>query len=284
MSKIFYVYAHLDPRKPGNYKYGDYQFDFEPFYIGKGKNGRMGNTSNPIVVNKETKLIKLGLNPIRIKIVENISEYEAFNIEILLISLIGRLTMKSGPLANITAGGDGVCGRFISDEEKLGRSIRARGDRNPFYGKTHTESTLNKMRGYNHWTSRKDVSNETREKMRIAHTGKVMGEAQRLQLQQRMLNNNPMKGRNHSETSKQKQSESLKRTISNLDKHWNSGRQVSEDLKKIRSINATGSNNPCYGKKMYNNGIVNKYLLESDIHLFPGFVKGKLKRLTTVQM
>ena len=37
---IFYVYVYLDPRKPGNYVYGEYSFDYEPFYVGKGSNGR----------------------------------------------------------------------------------------------------------------------------------------------------------------------------------------------------------------------------------------------------
>jgi hypothetical protein len=37
----FYVYIYLDPRKPGKFHYGEYCFDYEPFYVGKGKDNRM---------------------------------------------------------------------------------------------------------------------------------------------------------------------------------------------------------------------------------------------------
>ena len=37
----FYVYAYLDPRKPGKFKYGEYEFTHEPFYIGKGTKSRI---------------------------------------------------------------------------------------------------------------------------------------------------------------------------------------------------------------------------------------------------
>ena len=36
----FYIYVLLDPRKPGNFEYGEYNFKFEPFYVGKGQRDR----------------------------------------------------------------------------------------------------------------------------------------------------------------------------------------------------------------------------------------------------
>ena len=34
----FYIYAYLDPRKPGDFQYPEakIKFNYEPFYIGKG--------------------------------------------------------------------------------------------------------------------------------------------------------------------------------------------------------------------------------------------------------
>jgi hypothetical protein len=39
--KEHYVYALLDPRKPGSYIYDSYHFEFEPFYVGMGINDRI---------------------------------------------------------------------------------------------------------------------------------------------------------------------------------------------------------------------------------------------------
>ena len=61
---IFYVYVYLDPRKPGDYIYGEYHFDYEPFYVGKGRYNRLyihlkKNIYNPHFHNKIKKIQKM---------------------------------------------------------------------------------------------------------------------------------------------------------------------------------------------------------------------------------
>ena len=62
---IFYVYAYLDPRKPGVFQYKDFRFDYEPFYIGKGcqriSKGQKGRIPWNKGLNKEQMLQKRGL-------------------------------------------------------------------------------------------------------------------------------------------------------------------------------------------------------------------------------
>ena len=61
---MYYVYALLDPRRPGPFKYGNWKFDFEPFYVGKGKDNRafkhldhtLGNCGNLHKVRKIAKI------------------------------------------------------------------------------------------------------------------------------------------------------------------------------------------------------------------------------------
>ena len=58
----FYVYAYLDPRKPGNFTYAEYNFGYEPFYIGKGRNYRYkyhlwnNSKSNSMLIGKIKKI------------------------------------------------------------------------------------------------------------------------------------------------------------------------------------------------------------------------------------
>ncbi len=149
----YYVYAYLDPRKIGNYQYDSYKFDYEPFYIGKGSNNRIDihlkEKSNTHKSKLTNKLLKLGLEPIRIKLFENISEQDAYQKEIELIKLIGRSDLKLGPLTNLTNGGDGTPGCIFSEKELKRRSDASKGENNPWYknpiygfkDKHHTEKT-----------------------------------------------------------------------------------------------------------------------------------------------
>lgn len=115
MDNIFYVYVYLDPRIPGKFIYGEYKFDFEPFYVGKGKDSRYkrhlcayGN--NPIKKNKINKILSTGLSPVIVKVCENLNNKDALDLEIMLINRIGRITRNSGPLTNFTKGGETYLG------------------------------------------------------------------------------------------------------------------------------------------------------------------------------
>lgn len=108
-----YVYAYLDPRKPGNFIYGFYTFEFEPIYIGKGTRDRdkvhlTKENKNPFRFAKIKNIIaETGNNPIIIHIQKNLTDTEAFKIEKELISLIGRKDNGTGCLTNLTEGGEG---------------------------------------------------------------------------------------------------------------------------------------------------------------------------------
>ena len=105
----YYVYVYLDPRKKGEYIYGDYKFEYEPFYIGKGLGNRYlkhltetkDDTSNIFKFRVISRLNKLGVIPIILKVAINLSESNAYKLETELIKIIGRRCDKSGCLTNI---------------------------------------------------------------------------------------------------------------------------------------------------------------------------------------
>jgi hypothetical protein len=137
----YYVYIYLDPRKSGEYVYGDYKFDYEPFYVGKGKENRylehlrpsrLNRGVNLIKENKLKKILSLGLTPIIVKIKEALTQEDSLLFEKELIEIIGRITKKSGPLTNMSDGGDGNS-RVVSDSFRLAQSFRMKKyyDENP---------------------------------------------------------------------------------------------------------------------------------------------------------
>jgi hypothetical protein len=116
----YYIYIYLDPRNDEKYHYNNFSFLFKPIYIGKGKNKRLKifNNRNSFFKNTLNKIEKSGLKPIIIKLYENLSENQAFEIEKRLIQEIGRNDLNSGPLLNMTDGGEGCSGKIISKELK----------------------------------------------------------------------------------------------------------------------------------------------------------------------
>jgi len=121
----FYVYTYLDPRKPGQYSYGDYCFLYEPFYVGKGCRDRdvyhihlakidSKNESN-IMKSKVLKIIKeCDMSPLIFRIRSNMSENNAFSLENEIIKLVGLKGIDSqGILVNRNYGGIGGRGDVV---------------------------------------------------------------------------------------------------------------------------------------------------------------------------
>jgi hypothetical protein len=129
----YYVYVYLDPRKSGTFTYGHYQFDYEPFYVGKGKDERLYDhftiyglktDNNKHKVNKILKIKRdSDIWPIVIKYKDNILvEQKAFDLEIDMITKIGRADLHKGPLTNLTDGGEGPIGRIITWGDKISKA------------------------------------------------------------------------------------------------------------------------------------------------------------------
>lgn len=162
----YYVYIYLDPRKKGNYIYGEYKFDYEPFYVGKGCRSRHTQhlTNNHLSKNKKSpkvhkilKLLSLGQKPIIIKVKENMSNEDAYEFEKNLIKLIGRKDKLTGLLLNLTDGGKDsdlsaqeIRLRINEGKKKTpnfkGKNnpmygVRRFGKDSPHYGKPHSEET-----------------------------------------------------------------------------------------------------------------------------------------------
>lgn len=194
-TKLFYVYAYLDIRKPGHFKYGDFLFDFEPFYIGKGhksrlyghlkcaKRFRQGNTKKRI---RNTYLLhkiiniqdETNQNPIVIKIKENLDETQALNLERQIIHLVGR-KKDGGPLTNMTEGGDGPT---LADEikEKIKDSLKE------FYAKNSVSQETRQLISKVH--KGRPLSEKIKRNMSIAHTNKPLSIKHKERIRQSRMN------------------------------------------------------------------------------------------------
>jgi hypothetical protein len=171
-----YVYVYLDPRKPGNYNYINYNFEYEPFYIGKGKERRykthLEKVKNGICkdllkdyIIKE--LLSLNLEPIIIKYRDNMKENEALELEKNMIISIGRVDLKTGPLSNLSNGGQGISNRKFTDTHRKNLSLARKGKVSEKQLE-HLKNIHKKMIG-NKRTLGISFSKEVRERMGKSH-------------------------------------------------------------------------------------------------------------------
>lgn len=115
MENEHYIYVYLDNRKPGMWSYNGINFNHQPFYVGKGKHGRLKQhlqpkrlSDNSIKSNTINKIIsETNELPIHYKIYDGLSFDEANRIEIDMIKHFGRVDLNTGILTNMTDGGEG---------------------------------------------------------------------------------------------------------------------------------------------------------------------------------
>ncbi len=177
MENKYYVYAYLNQNKSCKLELNGLSFLYEPFYIGKGKDNRCNIhlISSRLKLNKHLSntIKKIGVDKVRpfiTKIYTNLSEKDAIDLEILLISEIGKRIDKMGPLVNITNGGEGVSGLKHTEESRAKMSLI--GEKHPKWGVPitleHREILSKNMKLNNPMKNP-----ETAEKVRLSNIGRT---------------------------------------------------------------------------------------------------------------
>jgi len=144
MKNKFYTYIHCKPN-------GD------PFYVGKGTNGKSHATRSHALHKDRNRfhqniVAKYGAKNILIYVFGCESESQAYSDEIQQIANIRALGFK---LCNMTDGGDGVRGKIVTQETRLKIS-------KAHLGKTLSAKARKKI---SDWHKGKIVSEETRKKL-----------------------------------------------------------------------------------------------------------------------
>ena len=110
------------------YTYAYLREDGTPYYIGKGKGNRINDY--------HTKFLKVPPKERRIFLKQKLTEEEAFNHEMYMISILGRKDLGTGILINRSAGGAGgrnVRSRSFNQQQKDEIRERMKGNKHKAY-------------------------------------------------------------------------------------------------------------------------------------------------------
>jgi hypothetical protein len=185
-----YIYIICDTTKPGKYKFGYLEFEYLPFYVGVSSESNIYKreeihikyakikkdvTNNKYKMNIINNIFKNNKEPFIYRIYENSNRDFIFNKEIEVISIIGNRFDGSGPLINISKGGDGgdtFTNNPRKEEIREKHRLNAIGSNNNMYNRPleFNPSHLAKLSG-KHWNLGRKASDETRKLFSEKYSG-----------------------------------------------------------------------------------------------------------------
>lgn len=147
--------------------------DAAVFYVGKGSGDRAWNHRGRNkwwhrIVNKHGLLVAIYK--------DGLSEPCAFSLERMMIRSV------KGRLCNMTNGGEGPSGLVHTEESRRKMSLSHSGEKNHFYGKTHSPEVKKRMSEAKKGKPGPKLSPEARAKIAAANTGRKMSDEARAKM------------------------------------------------------------------------------------------------------
>jgi|688.fasta_scaffold779310_1 hypothetical protein len=156
-----YVYRHIRIDKN------------EPFYIGVSNSNKSYYRADKKDRNNLWSKITSKTKYIVEILLDDLTWEQACEKEKEFIKLYGRINNNTGILSNLTDGGEGILGYTFSEEQRKKLSESHKGKPNHQLGRTHSEESKKKMSFSQ--KNKKPISEETRQRMRLASQSRDVG-------------------------------------------------------------------------------------------------------------